>query len=231
MRHNINEIGNGQKKSCDIADGARLISDEARRVVTRRCIKRCDNLHDKKDNHEYDIGINRSLNGKNDNKNYSSNNNENENKNENNEKNYAHDFISKSEAAKIILDAFGTAKTVKKYNSTKYGKFLSLQYRKCETRNLKLNAGVKDLSWDDYFSSKNIIDFKKKKMENQYEIVGGYYSTYLFEIGLLGDKNRGNKNQNFNIFYYLFSGLTENVYEKSGRKIESFRTLPIYFFA
>ena len=226
MRHNINKIENGHKNVHENVKGGRLIADEARRAVTRRCIKGCDSLNDKKE-HYNDINRKNAENGNHDDNNYNkidsksgnNNNNNNNNDNDNDKKNFAHNFITKSESAKIIFDAFGTAKTVKKYDSSKYGKNFTLLYRKYDTQNTKINTEIKDISWDDYFSSKNNIDFKNKKTtESQYEIVGGNYSTYLLQIGLLSDKNRGKNNQNFNVFYYLFSALTENVFEKSGEE-------------
>ena len=136
----------------------------------------------------------------------------------NTEYDFGHNFLSKMESAKILLDAFGTAKTVKNENSTRYGKILNLYYkdRKVEEKNLTLgdNNGKNEYSdsdHDDEFDFREYLLLKDAEARNGsgegVELVGGHFSVFGLQSHRVTDRTRRTGNLHFHVFHRLLRGL------------------------
>jgi hypothetical protein len=123
---------------------------------------------------------------------------------------FGHNFLSKMESAKILLDAFGTAKTVNNVNASRYGKFLNLYYK-----SKIIDKRYSKSCIDDKFDFKQYILGERTgdgggggggERVGQ-DLVGGQYSIYMLQAHTVTERNRGTGNPNFNVFYSLVSGL------------------------
>ena len=131
---------------------------------------------------------------------------------------FGHNFRSKMESAKILLDAFGTAKTVNNQNATRYGKYLNLYYkgRKSDKKDLKF-CGDGKFDFKQYILGEGIGAeggrgrgrgsgrWRGERVDQ--DLVGGQYSIYLLQTHTVTERNRGRGNRNFDVFYRLVSGL------------------------
>jgi hypothetical protein len=132
---------------------------------------------------------------------------------------FGHNFLSKMESAKVILDAFGTAKTVNNENATRYGKFLNLYYKSKKIDKERITscsdkfdfkryilgekAGNRCVGWDGGGGGGG--EGRGERIGQ--DLVGGQYSTYVLQTHTLTDRKRGKGNRNFHIFYRLVAGL------------------------